>query len=115
MRSLYTSNESQQNEVYVTPFPGPGGKRQVSTAGGAFPRWRADGKELFYVASDSGMMAVETRVTAGDIEIGATHALFHVPAGSLGLDVAADGQRFIVAVPDRENSAAQTLTLVQNW
>jgi serine/threonine protein kinase len=111
----YQSDESGRNEVYLTPFPGAGGKRQVSTAGGATPQWRADGKELYYEAPDSSLMAVETRLAGGDIEIGATHALFHVPPGSLGLDVAADGQRFIVAVPDRENSASQTLTLVQNW
>src|SRR6185312_1482356 len=78
----YQSDETGRIEVYLTPFPGPGGKRQVSTAGGASPSWRADGKELYYVAPGSSLMAVETRFTGADIEIGATHPLFHVPPGS---------------------------------
>ena len=48
----YSSNESGKWEVFVAPFPGPGGKWQVSTAGGFEPRWRRDGKELFYIAPD---------------------------------------------------------------
>ena len=47
----YQSNESRQVEIYVRPFPGPGSQWQVSTAGGSQPRWRPDGKELFYVAA----------------------------------------------------------------
>jgi len=46
----YTSDESQRNELYVAPFPGPGAKRRISTLGGQQPRWRADGRELFYLA-----------------------------------------------------------------
>ena len=53
----YGSNESGRNEVYVAPFPGPGGKRQVSTAGGAQPRWRRDGTEIFYFDPISKLMA----------------------------------------------------------
>jgi Tol biopolymer transport system component len=52
----YQSNESGRNEVYVAPFPGPGGKWQVSTAGGTFPRWRNDGRELYYLAPDNRLM-----------------------------------------------------------
>ena len=61
----YQSNESGRHEVYVAPFPGPGGKRQVSTAGGALPRWRADGKELFYRAADNRLMAAEVDANSG--------------------------------------------------
>ena len=43
----YISNESQRTEIYISPFPGPGGKQQVSTNGGSQPRWRVDTKELF--------------------------------------------------------------------
>ena len=61
----YTSNESRENEVYVRPFlpnaPGAGGKWQVSTAGGTQPRWRRDGKELFYLATDRSLMSVPVR------------------------------------------------------
>jgi hypothetical protein len=52
------SNESGRNEVYETPFPGAGGKWQVSTAGGSAPRWRGDGLELYYLAADNKLMAV---------------------------------------------------------
>ena len=44
----YTSDESGRNEIYVGPFPGPGGKQQISTSGGRQPKWRGDGKEIFY-------------------------------------------------------------------
>jgi hypothetical protein len=47
--SFWNSNESGRAEIYVAPFPGPGGKREISTAGGLFPRWPHDGKEIFYV------------------------------------------------------------------
>ena len=53
----YQSNESGRDEVYVRPFPGHGGKRQVSTGGGIAPRWRRNGKELFDIAPDDRMMA----------------------------------------------------------
>jgi len=53
----YQSNESGRDEIYVRPFPGPGGQWQVSTAGGSDPRWRPDGKELYYLAPDLKLMA----------------------------------------------------------
>ena len=54
----YRTNESGQDEIYVQAFPGPGGKARVSTEGGSQPRWRRDGKELFFVAPDNRLMAV---------------------------------------------------------
>lgn len=54
----YQSNESGRHEIYVQSFPGPGGKTQVSTNGGAQVRWRRDGKKLFYIALDNRLMAV---------------------------------------------------------
>ena len=65
----YQSNESGRYEVYVAPFPGPGGKRQVSTAGGTRSRWRADGKELFYIAADNRLMAAEVDAKKGTFEV----------------------------------------------
>ena len=60
----YESNESGRYEIYVQPFPGPGGKWQVSTNGGTAPVWRRDGKELFYVAPDRKLMAVPVKTGA---------------------------------------------------
>jgi len=60
----YQSNESGRDEVYVRPFPGPGGKWQISTDGGGFPTWSRNGKELFYRTPDQRIM-VATYVTDG--------------------------------------------------
>ena len=125
---LYSSNESQRFEVYVTPFPpapsGPGGKRQVSTAGAALssPRWRQDGREIFYVSSDQRLMATEVAIKGGTLEVGAVRSLFGLfqrPVAAFGVggssfDVSADGQRFLLfAAP--EQRSAKPLTLIQNW
>ena len=71
----YQSNESGRKEVYVQSFPDPGGKWQVSTAGGVDPRWRADGKEIYYRAPDQKLMAVEVQA-GGDFPAGVPQPLF---------------------------------------
>jgi len=89
----YSSDETGQFEVYVVPFPGPGGKWQVSTGGGAGPRWAGDGRELFYRAGDKMMVVeVETRPT---FRVGIPKALFE-GRYDLGYDVGADGKRFLM-------------------
>ena len=57
----YVSDESGSNEVYVRPFRGPGPKRRISANGGSEPKWRGDGKELFYLAADGSVIAVGVR------------------------------------------------------
>ena len=112
----YASNESQQSEVYVVPFPGPGGKRQISTAGGDFPRWRRDDKEIFYAGLDGKLMAAEVTLKAGSIEVGPVRPLGIPVALGRGYpyDISLDGQR-ILAITAPERSASPPLTLVQNW
>ncbi|HEY6448522.1 MAG TPA: protein kinase [Acidobacteriaceae bacterium] len=98
----YASNETGEWEIYVTTFPGGAGKFQVSRGGGSEPRWRGDGKEMFYL-SPSGMLMAVT-VSLGDtFASGTPAALFQVrgraPISSTDLftyDVTRDGQRFIV-------------------
>ena len=68
----YQSNEGGPLKIYVQPFPGPGGKRQISTAGGASPRWRPDGRELFYLSPDATLMAAPIRRQGATLEPGAT-------------------------------------------
>lgn len=112
----YSSDESQRNEIYVAPFPGPGGKRQISTAGGDQPVWRSDGKEIYYIAPDRRLMAAEVSAKGDVLEVGAERPLFGAIPGGAGFpyDVSADGQRFLVrTVPQQSN--AEPLTLVQNW
>jgi eukaryotic-like serine/threonine-protein kinase len=113
----YASDESGRPEIYVVPFPGPGGKRQVSTSGGGFPRWRKDGKELFYLAPDGRLMAAEIGIKAVEVEIGAVRPLsgpLQLDLQGFPYDVSADGQRFL-AIVRNEQSAPEPLTLVQNW
>src|SRR5262249_31242771 len=74
----YQSNESDRFEIYVQPFPSPGGRSLVSTNGGAQPRWRRDGKELFYIGLDDRLMAVPIRLNPNGqtVEVGAATPLF---------------------------------------
>jgi Tol biopolymer transport system component len=111
----YESDETGRTETYVAPFPGPGAKRQISTTGGLQPRWRADGKEIFYIAPDQKLMAAEVTIKGGEIQTGEVRALFGpvLIGDGYQYDVSADGQR-ILAVTPRQN-AAEPLTIVQNW
>ena len=118
----YVSNESGRFEVYVQSFPTPSGKWQVSTEGGTQPRWRRDGREMFFLAPDQKLMAVPVRL-ASTFEAGAPAALFEaniIPAGAgvpgVGhqYDVTADGQRFLLNLEPQE-TASTPLTVVLNW
>jgi dipeptidyl aminopeptidase/acylaminoacyl peptidase len=124
----YASNESGRVAIYVRPFPGPGGQWQVSTAGGSQPRWRPDGKELFYVAPDGRLMAVPIAVGADrqTLEAGAPAPLFPTRLASGGANislgstlskpqyaVALDG-RFLMNVAV-EGATASPITVVLNW
>ena len=112
----YVSDASGRNEIYVQPFPGPGGKWQVSTAGGNEPWWRADGRELFYLAPDSRLMSVE--IKAGAVfEAGVPVALFPMtatPDGWTRYAATGDGKRFLVVAPERSQTLTPT-TVVLNW
>ena len=96
---VYSSTQSGQAEVYVTPFPKSGPKWLVSRDGGFQARWRRDGKELFFIAPDRMLMAAAVNGEGEDFEVGAVKALFetHFPyAPYHAFDVATDGQRFLV-------------------
>jgi Tol biopolymer transport system component len=112
----YRSNESGRDEIYVKPFPGPAGRWQVSTGGGTRPKWRRDGKELFYMGDDDKIMSAEIRMKGTAIEVGTVKPLFQARAqrpGSL-YDATADGQRFLVNTSVVEQ-ASSPVTLVVNW
>ena len=120
----YQSNESGRFEIYVQPFPGPGGKFQISTKGGAQPRWNKNGKEIFYLSLDSKIMAapVKSSSEGQSVEIGTPAALFAVrvpnvlPFGASRQQyaVSSDGQRFLVNV-SADEGAASPITLIYNW
>jgi eukaryotic-like serine/threonine-protein kinase len=112
----YVSDESGRKEIYVAPFAGPGGKQGVSSAGGNHPRWRADGKELFYLGLDGRVMSAGIGIRGSEVDIGAVRPLFGTLPTNVGYvyDVSPDGQRFLAIIPD-EQAAPEPLTLVQNW
>jgi hypothetical protein len=114
----YASNEGGQTDVYVQPFPRPGARSQVSRDGGSHPVWRADGRELFYLAADGTMMTVA--VGAGDsFDAGRPRALFSPNVWRLTANqvyaVTKDGQRFLVNTTSQASSSVVPLTVVLNW
>jgi Tol biopolymer transport system component len=115
----YTSDESGQREVYLQPFPAANNKRRISVAGGEQPRWRRDGKELFFVAGNGSMMAASVNIAKDSLEIGALEPLFETHMLGLGVnvafsyDVTADGKQFLVNTTADAGSAP--LTVMINW
>jgi serine/threonine protein kinase/Tol biopolymer transport system component len=111
----YVSDESGQYEVYVRPYPGPGGKWQVSTQGGGEFVWSRDGNELFY-RNGNKWMAVAVNLTP-EFNAKTPRALFegpYVDVGGLSFDVAPDGQRFLLLEP-AEHGPVTHLNVVLNW
>src|SRR5262249_19245344 len=112
----YQSDESGQDEIYVDHFPEPHGKIRISAAGGAFPQWRGDGRELFYISPDYKVMAVSVKQTSHSFEPSPPRGLFSIAAlaNYLGpYEVSRDGQRFLVLSAAEETSTS--LTVIVNW
>jgi len=108
----YTSNESARNEVYVQPFPGPGGKWQISTDGGIQPRWARSGRELYYRNGDR-MMSVDI-ATSPSFRAGTPQVLFEGHYES-AYAVALDSRRFLMLKGSGEQSAAGQVQVVMEW
>jgi Tol biopolymer transport system component len=111
----YQSDESGRFQIYVSAYPS-GGKWQVSQDGGTEVRWRADGKELYYVDNDNNMVAVTVARTAGAFEAGSSTKLFqfHGARGGWRYDVSRDGSRFLVTRALSEDLALP-VTLITDW
>ena len=112
----YQTAETGRSEIFVRPFPGPGGVWQISSGGGIAARWRADGKELYYMAPDGKLMAAPIAAQANTLIPGTPVALFQTRA-ALSLraqyDVAPDG-RFLINQTLADSSSAP-ITLLLNW
>jgi hypothetical protein len=115
----YTSNEPGRFEVYVQTFPRSDGKWQISTNGGYEPRWRRDGRELYYLSEDRKLMAVPVS-TAGGFEAGVPRPLFQTRVPT-GLSVfrtnyvpTRDGSRFLINTQTADSGPAP-ITVVLNW
>jgi len=111
----YVSNESGREEVYAVTFPTPGGRFQISASGGSNPKWRSDGKELFYLDASNKVVAVPIEQRVDSLEIGTAQSLFQTRLGAreYSLAYAADGKRFLVV--ENPQVTASSLTLVVNW
>jgi Tol biopolymer transport system component len=118
----YTSNESGNTEVYVRPFPGPGGKWQVSTGGGLMPKWSRNGKEVFYRTPDSKIMVV-TYTTSGDSfhadkpQLWSPGQFTDLGINNYNFDLHPDGKRFaVLKSPGTEQTAAvNKVTFIFNF
>ncbi len=113
----YMSPESGRPEIYIVPFLRGSGRWEVSSGGGAWPRWRRDGKELFYISLDNKLVSTEIVEQPTSLVIGKVQPLFEVspiPSPGWQYDVSADGRKFVVVTQDAHQSAAP-LTLVVNW
>ena len=114
----YMSPESGRPEVYVVPFvQGSLGKWLVSTAGGRFPRWRHDGRELFYISLDNKIISADIAAQSTGLVIGKVTPLFQAnPVFTNGwpYDVSSDGKKFVIATQADEKTA-EPLTLISNW
>ena len=116
----YTSDLSGRFEIYVSPFPGPGGRVQVSTQSGRLPKWSPNGRELFYVElSPRRLMSAEV-ITQPSFQSGNTRPLFTIrDKGDVYYDVSPDGKRFLVLMPPQGAAAAAsaqtTFMVVTNW
>ena len=102
--------------MYVAPFPGPGGKWQISTAGGSKPRWSGDGTEIFYLAPDNKLMVAGVNGRGSSFVVGAVKSLFqtNVKGVRAPYDVSADGQRFLISTAPKQTTS-DPVTVVLNW
>jgi Tol biopolymer transport system component/predicted Ser/Thr protein kinase len=119
----YSSDDSGRREIYVKPFtprqPASDARWQISTAGGTMPRWRRDGKELFYWGLDGRIMASEVDGTGKAFKWSTPVVLFEAGAPTLrtndiNFDVTPDGQRLLIVEP-AERSGSEPLMVVTDW
>jgi eukaryotic-like serine/threonine-protein kinase len=109
-------SDDNSGQLYVTHFPGPGGRIAVSSAGGGIARWRGDGQELFYVADDQTLISVQVHESPQEFRVLSTHPLFRLQLpNNVGFyDVTRDGKRFLINIRTHKEQTAP-LTVVTNW
>ena len=106
------------NEVFLRAFSAagksPGAPRQVSTSGGSQPRFRRDGKEIFFRKRDGSFRAMEIAFVGDEVRLGVERPVFGVVANAVGFDITGDGQRIVMGVPTGQPER-DVLNVVQNW
>jgi Tol biopolymer transport system component len=111
----YFSSETGQPEVYVVPFPGPGGKYQISHGGGWLVRWDKKG-DLFFLSTGNQLMKAELNLSGQSLQVKSLRPLFQMNLLDVAaplFDVSADGQRFVAVTPARAESSS--ISLLLNW
>jgi hypothetical protein len=120
----YTSDQSGQFDVYVRPFPPGEGEWKISIAGGEQPRWRGDGKELFFVGGDGKIMSVMVKALAGanpTFDFSTPQPLFETHLARPAIeplfeyDVTKDGKRFLLNTVGIGSTSSPSLNVVVNW
>ena len=113
--------DSPHSEIYISSFPDPTGRFQVSSDGGVAPRWRQDGNALYYLAPQDKLMVAELKEGSGSLQVISTRVFSEMPltsyltaAGVHQYDVARDGSRFVIDSVDTEDSLVP-LNVVLNW
>jgi Tol biopolymer transport system component len=109
----YSTNETGTFQVYLESFPPSTRRIQVSIDSGIRPRWRGDGRELFYLSADTHLMSVDIS-GGGKAFVSQPEEVFSLPEGIEAFDVTPDGERFLV-VARLENQASAPLTVGLNW
>ena len=113
----YVSNESGHDEVYVQAFPLSGSKWQVTNRGGIQPRWRADGKEMFFLHGEK-LWAAGLRISPGRVKVDPPQELFELavyPGPAYIHDITPDGQRFLLTQPSNAGASLSPMELVSGW
>jgi Tol biopolymer transport system component len=117
----YVSEESCAPEVYAQSFPQAGGKWLMSAGGGTEPRWRHDGRELFYLAPSRQVMAVAVTASGSSIRAGSPKMLFQTPSTTyanpyqMSIEPTRDGTKFLVRSVASTAAASSSITIVLNW
>ena len=116
----YVSDELGSFQVYVQPIPATGAKYQISSGGGSYPRWRRDGKELFFITADGALMAVPVKPGGTTLEMGAPQSLFKnvsfaLPQRAFGYQPSPDGKRFLAIVPVGDEGSSPPIQVFTNW
>jgi Tol biopolymer transport system component len=120
----YTSDESGRREVYVRTFPAGEDPKKVSIDGGEQPRWKGDGKELYFVGAGGKFLAVPLKIGSGakpSLEPEAAQPLFTPPplsnytSTAFDYDVTPDGKQFVLAIGDVRAGSSPPLNVVVNW
>jgi len=110
----YQSNESGRDQIHIQAIPASGAKYQISTEGGTFPRWRRDGRELFYISADQRLVAVPISVGSG-LQVGKPQPLF-ANAGMNSFVPSKSGDRFLINVPaSGEQAVTPPIIVVTDW